>query len=110
MATNDINAMPAIADLADFDRRSGNRFERLIFNNRLLVVVACVLATLLLGWQATRLTLNAAFEKTIPHHQPYIKNFLEHRNDLKGLGNAVRVVVENKRGDIFEPAYLQALK
>ncbi|MGH8810339.1 MAG: RND family transporter, partial [Noviherbaspirillum sp.] len=42
--------------------------------------------------------------------QPYIKNFLENRNELKGLGNALRVVVENKRGDIFDPAYLQTLK
>jgi hypothetical protein len=45
MAMNDIDTMPAIADLADFDRNSGSRFERLIFNHRLLVVIACVLAT-----------------------------------------------------------------
>ncbi|MEJ8845788.1 efflux RND transporter permease subunit [Variovorax rhizosphaerae] len=102
--------MPVIRDLKDFDAHSGNRFERLIFNNRLIVVVLCALATVLLGWQSTRLTLNAAFEKTIPLHQPYIRNFLDNRAELKGLGNAVRVVVENKRGDIFEPAYLQALK
>ncbi len=107
---HDINGMPAIADLQDFDRRSGSAFERLIFNHRLLVVVACALVTLLLGWQATRLTLNASFEKTIPHHHPYIKNFLDNRESLRGLGNAVRVVVENKRGDIFDPAYLQTLK
>jgi len=110
MATSDINEMPATARLEDFDRKSGSRFERLIFNYRLLVIAACLLATLLLGWQATRLTLNAAFEKTIPHSHPYIRNFLEHRDELKGLGNSVRVVVENRRGDIFEPAYLQALK
>ncbi len=110
MVTTDIDQMPAIRELKDFDPQSGNRFEQLIFNNRLVVVALCALATLLLGWQATRLTLNAAFEKTIPQNQPYIKNFLEHRKDLKGLGNAVRVVVENRRGDIFDPAYLQVLK
>jgi predicted RND superfamily exporter protein len=107
---DDIEAMPAIRELKDFDRNSGSRFERLIFNNRLLVIALSVLVTLLLGWQATGLTLNAAFEKTIPQNQPYIKNFLEHRKDLKGLGNALRVVVENKKGDIFDPAYLQVLK
>jgi predicted RND superfamily exporter protein len=110
MVTTNIDDMPAIRELKDFDPRSGNRFERLIFNHRLVVVALCLLATLLLGWQATRLTLNAAFEKTIPQNQPYIKNFLENRKDLKGLGNAVRVVVENRRGDIFDPAYLQVLK
>src|SRR5262245_44506618 len=110
MVTTNIDNMPVVHELKDFDRKSGSRLERLVFNNRLLVIVLCVLVTLVLGWQATRLTLNAAFEKTIPQNQPYIKNFLEHRNDLKGLGNAVRVVVENRSGDIFGPAYLQALK
>ncbi|RJF91837.1 efflux RND transporter permease subunit [Noviherbaspirillum saxi] len=110
MLTNNIDDMPPIRELKDFDRNSGSRFERLIFNNRLLVILACVLTTVVLGFQATKLTLNAAFEKTIPHNQPYIKNFLENRNELKGLGNALRIVVENKNGDIFDPAYLQALK
>ncbi|RJG15608.1 efflux RND transporter permease subunit [Massilia cavernae] len=110
MVTNNIDDMPPIRALKDFDSNSGSRFERLIFNNRLLVILACVLTTLVLGFYATKLTLNAAFEKTIPHNQPYIKNFLDHRNDLKGLGNAVRIVVESKKGDIFDPAYLQALK
>src|SRR5262245_1053915 len=109
ISTND-NDMVAIRDLKDFNRNSGSRFERLIFNHRLLVIVACVLATLLLGWQATKLQLNAAFEKTIPQRHPYIKNFLDNRGELRGLGNAVRVVVENRSGDIFDPAYLQTLK
>ena len=39
--------------------------------------------------------LNASFEKMIPQSQPYIKNYLTYQKDLRGLGNAVRVVVEN---------------
>ncbi|MES2264647.1 MAG: MMPL family transporter [Pseudomonadota bacterium] len=110
MNTNNTGDMPAIRELKDFDRQSGSRFERLIFNHRMLVVLACALVTLVLAWQATGLTLNAAFEKTIPHNQPYIKNFLDNRHELRGLGNALRVVVENRKGDIFDPAYLQTLK
>jgi len=109
MLTDNIDDMPAIRELSEFDRNSGNRFERLIFNNRLLVIIACLLTTMVLGFQATKLTLNAAFEKTIPHNHPYIKNFLENRDELKGLGNSLRIVVENKKGDIFDPAYLRAL-
>lgn len=102
--------LQTISNLKDFNHRSGSRLERLIFNNRLLVILFCAVVTVILGWDSTRLTLNAAFEKTIPQNQPYIRNFLDNRDELKGLGNAVRVVVENRSGDIFEPAYLQALK
>jgi predicted RND superfamily exporter protein len=102
--------LQSISNIADFNHQSGSRLERLIFNHRLLVILLCAVVTVILGWDSSRLTLNAAFEKTIPLNQPYIRNFLENRDELKGLGNAVRVVVENRKGDIFDPAYLQALK
>ncbi|HEY7944283.1 MAG TPA: MMPL family transporter [Casimicrobiaceae bacterium] len=103
--------MPVIRDIADFDRNSGNALERLVFNHRLAMVVVCGVLTLLLGYAAaTRLVLNASFERMIPQSQPYIKNYLAYQKDLRGLGNALRVVVENVDGDIFDPAYLEALK
>ena len=107
----DLDAMPVVRQLADFDRRSGNLLERLVFNNRLAVVIVCAVATLILGFcAATKLVLNASFEKMIPQSQPYIRNYLDHQKDLRGLGNAVRVVVENVDGDIADPKYLDALK
>jgi hypothetical protein len=93
-----------------FDPRSGSLVERALFNHRMLVVLACALATLLLGWQATTLRLNASFEKTIPAHHPFIVNFLAHQDDLVGLGNAVRVAVENPKGSIYDAAYLDTLR
>ncbi|MFM5819003.1 efflux RND transporter permease subunit [Aeromonas sanarellii] len=105
------DAMPVIRELADFDRRSGNLLERLVFNHRALFMLFMTLATLVLGYMATtRLELRPSFEKMIPQSQPYIKNFLENRQSLRGLGNSVRVVVENTRGDIFDPGYLSVLK
>ncbi len=109
--SNDIDAMPIVRTLAEFDRNSGNVLERLVFNHRLTLVIVCALATLVLGWfAATRLELNASFEKMIPQGQPYIRNYLTYQKDLRGLGNAVRVVVENVDGDIFDPHYLDALR
>ena len=102
--------MPVVRSIEDFDHRSGHVFERAIFNNRLLIVIACALLTVLLGFQATKLAINAGFEKMIPHGHAYIKNYLESRGSLRGLGNSVRVVVENTDGDIFDPAYLEVLK
>jgi len=105
------DAMPVVRTLAEFDQNSGNLLERLVFNNRLAMVIICGIVTLLLGYAAaTKLVLNASFEKMIPQSQSYIKNYLEHKKDLRGLGNALRVVVENADGDIFEPRYLEALK
>jgi predicted RND superfamily exporter protein len=107
----DPETMPVVRGLADFDRRSGNRLERTIFNHRLSVIAVCALLTLVLGaLAATRLALNASFEKMIPQSQPYIRNYLAYQKELRGLGNAIRVVVENVDGDIFEPRYLDALK
>ena len=103
--------MPVIRDLRDFDHRSGNRLERLVFNFRPLFMLLMALATVVLGYMAaTRLELRPSFEKMIPQSQPYIQNFLENRASLRGLGNSVRVVVENTQGDIFDPEYLDVLK
>ncbi|MFC5510115.1 RND family transporter [Massilia jejuensis] len=102
--------MPVIRDPKDFDRRSGNLLERVIFNNRVLVLLACLLATILLGAAATRIKVNANFERMIPHNSPYVQNYLSYKNQLPGLGNTVRVVVENKTGDIYDPAYLEVMR
>src|SRR6185295_18131093 len=85
--------------------------ERLVFNHRRAVLIVCALITVLLaGLAATRLTLRASFEKMIPRGHPYIQNYLEHRADLRGLGNSLRIVVESPQGSIVDPPYLDALK
>ncbi|MCM2319569.1 MAG: RND family transporter, partial [Pseudomonas sp.] len=111
MANIKQDTMPVIRDLSEFDQRSGNLLERMVFNYRPLFVVFMVLVTLVLGFMAlTRLELRPSFDKMIPQSQPYIQNFLENRQSLRGLGNSVRVVVENTQGDIFDPEYLNVLK
>jgi uncharacterized protein len=94
----------------DFDPASGSIVERALFNHRTIVVVLCLMLTVVLGWQATKLRLNASFEKTIPTHQPYIGNFLKYQGELNGLGNAVRVAVESPAGTIYDARYLDTLR
>lgn len=110
MHASSIDQQPVVKRLEDFDTRSGNIAERALFNNRLLIVVLCLIGTLLFGWQATRIELNASFEKMIPTSHPYIANFLAHRNDLPGLGNSMRIAVETTQGTIFDKEYLDALQ
>ena len=103
-------AQPIISSLTDFDRHSGSLLERALFNHRRLVLLICLLVTALLGWQTTHLQLNASFEKMIPDDHPYIVNYLENRKQLSGLGNAVRIAVENKSGSIYDAHYLEQLR
>jgi predicted RND superfamily exporter protein len=110
-ATNADSDLAAPAGLEHFDRNSGTRLERAVFNHRGAVIALCALLTLLLAAAAAvRLTLNASFDKMIPQSHPYIQNYLEHRTDLRGLGNSLRIVVENTQGDIYDPKYLEALR
>ncbi len=100
---------PVVADRAHFDERSGDALERVIFNHRLAILVIFALVSAFLGWRSTQLTVNANFERMIPSSHPYIKNFLENKSELRGLGNQLRVVVENTQGDIYDPNYLKLL-
>ena len=98
------------ADSGEFDPKSGSLIERLLFNNRLVVVVLCALITLLLASQATRLELNASFEKTLPTHHPYVTNYRSYKSELNGLGNSVRVAVANPGGTIYDAQYMETLR
>ena len=52
------HSLPAeavIANLADYDARSGSLAERVLFNNRLVIVLLCLLATLVLAYPALEL-------------------------------------------------------
>jgi len=108
--TDQIDDMPVISDLKDFDGKSGNFLERMVFNHRATFILVCAIITLLLGYQATQIRLSASFEKMMPQSHPYIQNYLKLKHELAGLGNVVRVVVENREGTIYDPAYLELLK
>jgi uncharacterized protein len=102
-------AMAVVSDPTAFDHSSGNLIERLIFNNRLLLIIGCAVLTAFFAFQLKGLTVSASFDKMLPHGHPYIQNYLENRDQLRGLGDSVRVAVENPKGDIFDSDYLATL-
>jgi len=109
--STDTENQPQPGSLEEFDPQTGSRLERLVFNNRRAVIVLCAVITLVLGFlAATRLTLNASFERMLPVSHPYIQNYLENKNDLRGLGNSLRIVVANPSGDIYDPQYQETLR
>ncbi len=83
--------------------------ERVLFNNRITVLIVLALATLLFAFGLTKTKLDSSIEKYIPLHHEYIQNYLVHANDMKnGVAN-IKVSIEAKQGDIFTKEYQEAL-
>ncbi len=84
--------------------------EKALFSVRLPILLLCLALTAFFAYQASQMKVAASFEKMIPANHPYIANFLEHKKDLSGLGNSLRIVVETTEGDIFDKAFQETLK
>ncbi len=96
--------------LEDFDTASGSLVERVLFNNRLMVILICLFITAFLGWKALGIQLNASYEKMIPTGHPFVGNYLDHKKDLSTLGNSLRIAVETSDGTIFDKDYMETLR
>ncbi len=88
----------------------GNILERMLFGYRKFFLLMFGLFTVVMGYYALQLRPEASFLRMIPTYHPYIQNYIANQDDLKGLGNAVRIAVETTEGDIFDAEYLQVLQ
>jgi predicted RND superfamily exporter protein len=98
-----------------FNPASGGRLERLVFNHRALVMLVCAVLSLLLGWQATRVTSNASFEGMLPLSHPYLQNYLAERKKVVSQANSLRIVLARRptadgSGSILDAHYLARLR
>jgi len=83
--------------------------ENVIFKLRLLILSALTVFTVVMGYYALQLKMDAGFTKMLPIGHEYIDTFFEYFEEFGG-GNRVVVVLENKDGDIFEPEFMMKLK
>lgn len=100
---------PVIANLDDFDKGSGSFIERVLFNNRPLIMILCAIVTIFLGFEATKVRLSADYSQMIPVHQPYIVNYLDHYIYLQSQSNEVQIAVDANKGTILDAQYLNVL-
>lgn len=84
--------------------------ERILFNNRPIILIVCAIATLFFGFEAAKVRLSADYSQMIPIHQPYIVNYLKHYDDLASQSNAVQIAVVADSGTILTAHYLQVLQ
>ena len=83
--------------------------DRCVFRNRPLVIGVFILLTVLMGISASRLRIDAGFDKMLPMKHDYMKVFARYRTVFGGA-NRVIVALVKRRGDIFTPEFFKALE
>lgn len=86
-----------------------NKCEVALFRHRMSVIIAFILATLFLMYQATQIKLDAAFTKNIPLAHPYMQTYLKHAKDFGGANN-ILISVCDSSGSIFNQPFFDTLK
>jgi len=84
--------------------------ERLLFNNRTVVLFILAALTALFAYGMTQIRLDSSIEKYIPLNHEYIKNYLVHKDELGSGLSTIKVSVENKGGEIFTKEYMETLQ
>ena len=85
-----------------------------LFNHRIALLLLFALLTLLLGLSATRLRVDAGFNKTIPLQHEYMRVFTEYQ---KSFGGANRILVAlmvkdsgQQAANIYQPEFFKSLR
>lgn len=80
-----------------------------LFKHRALVLAFFVIATIYLGYSASRIYLDAGFTKLLPMTHPFMKTYVDFQKDFGGA-NQILVALTTKKGDIFTPKFFTALR
>jgi predicted RND superfamily exporter protein len=92
------------------DHRMASALEKVIFGNRLAIVIVFALVTLALATVAARgLRIDASFTKQLPLKHEYMQTFVKHQAEFGGA-NRVLIALVARDGDMFTPAFFDALK
>ena len=83
--------------------------EQLVFGNKGLILGIFVVVTLLMGYSATNLRIDAGFSKLLPLQHEYMQTFSEHGKEFGGA-NRVLIALMAKDGDIFTPEFFATLE
>ncbi len=81
----------------------------LLFAQRGVFLGLFVALTLGFGISASRLQVDAGFEKMIPLEHEYMQTFMAYRNTFGGA-NRVLVALRQHEGDIYNPEFMASLK
>jgi uncharacterized protein len=92
------------------DNTFSARLERFMFGNRVLILAAFALVTLVLLFVAWRgLRIDASFTKQLPLKHEYMQTFVKHQAEFGGA-NRVLIALIARDGNMFTPEFFDALK
>ena len=72
--------------------------EAAVFNRRPLVIALFAVITVVMGWFATQLRIDAGFTKLLPLDHPYMQTFVKYRGEF---GGANRVLIAIMAGLVY---------
>ena len=103
--------MPNIFDAAEFDKlvtRMISGLTNFIFRWRKPILAVLLAFTVVMGFFALKLRMEAGFEKQMPIGHEYIQTFQKYRDDLLGA-NRLNIVVKVRKGTIWNKEALTRL-
>src|SRR5688572_14649078 len=92
------------------DGKLAGTLEKLIFGNRLLIIILFALITAALAVVAVRgLRIDASFTKQLPLKHEYMQTFVKHQAEFGGA-NRVLIALVARDGNMFTPGFFNSLK
>ncbi|APV48375.1 transporter [Betaproteobacteria bacterium GR16-43] len=85
------------------------RVSSFVFDHRKTLLVVFGILTLIFAASASRLVVDAGFNKMVPLTHPYMQVYREYAKDF-GSANRVAIALVQKEGDIFNAEYMKKLK
>ena len=89
--------------------RIASSIEGFVFTQRKPILVLFALITLFMGYQVSKLRIDAGFEKLLPLKHPYMQTFTQYQEEFGGA-NRLLIAVRAKEGDIFKPDIFKVIK
>ncbi|MCD6292991.1 MAG: RND family transporter [Deltaproteobacteria bacterium] len=83
--------------------------EKLIFRNRLPIIIIFALITIFMGYSASHLKIDAGFTKLVPMEHEFMKTYVRQQKEFGGA-NKILVALAPKSGDIFTPEFFDTIK
>ncbi len=84
------------------------KIENWFFKYRLPVLATFVVITIVMGYFAVQIRMEAGFHKQLPSSHSFVKTYYEYQDDLSGT-NSITVALRTTDGDIFNQEYLSKL-